>query len=55
MLIPKEGVLIAPPTYLLGIEVARGKDCFVLSQSKYVLDLLAETCILDCKPVDTLI
>ncbi|PRQ39442.1 putative RNA-directed DNA polymerase [Rosa chinensis] len=39
--------------YFLGIEVARGKDCIVLSQRKYVLDLLAETSMLDCKPVDT--
>ncbi|PRQ51794.1 putative RNA-directed DNA polymerase [Rosa chinensis] len=39
--------------YFLGIEVARGNDCIVLSQRKYVLDLLAETCMLDCQPVDT--
>ncbi|PRQ56600.1 putative RNA-directed DNA polymerase [Rosa chinensis] len=39
--------------YFLGIEVARGKDCIVLSQRKYVLDLLAETGMLDCQPVDT--
>ncbi|XP_040362272.1 uncharacterized protein LOC112202395 [Rosa chinensis] len=39
--------------YFLGIEVARGKDCIVLSQRKYVLDLLAETGMLDSQPVDT--
>ncbi|XP_024187552.2 uncharacterized protein LOC112192448 isoform X2 [Rosa chinensis] len=39
--------------YFLGIEVARGKDCIVLSQRKYVLDLLAETGMLDCKPAAT--
>ncbi|PRQ35370.1 putative RNA-directed DNA polymerase [Rosa chinensis] len=39
--------------YFLGIEVARGKDCIMLSQRKYVLDLLAETGMLDSQPVDT--
>ena len=39
--------------YFLGIEVARGKNCIVLSQRKYVLDLLTKTGMLDCKPADT--
>ncbi|PRQ31062.1 putative RNA-directed DNA polymerase [Rosa chinensis] len=39
--------------YFLGIEVARGKGCIVLSQRKYVLDLLAETGMLDCQPINT--
>ena len=39
--------------YFLGIEVVRSKHSIFLSQRKYILDLLAETRILDCKPIDT--
>jgi hypothetical protein len=39
--------------YVLGIEVYRSKLDIFLSQRKYVLDLLAETCMLDGKHVDT--
>ena len=39
--------------YFLGIEVYRLRLGIFLSQKKYVLDLLAETGMLDCKPVDT--
>jgi hypothetical protein len=39
--------------YFLGIEVARGSNVIFLCQRKYVLDLLTETRMLDCKPIDT--
>ncbi|KAJ9561212.1 hypothetical protein OSB04_006372 [Centaurea solstitialis] len=39
--------------YFLGIEVLRSKQGIFICQKKYVLDLLAETGMVDCKPVDT--
>jgi hypothetical protein len=36
--------------YFLGIEVARGIEEIVLSQRKYVLNLLIETDMLGCRP-----
>ncbi|RVW95281.1 Retrovirus-related Pol polyprotein from transposon RE1 [Vitis vinifera] len=39
--------------YFLGMEVGRTKEGIVITQRKYVLDLLQETRMLGCKPVDT--
>ena len=37
----------------MGIEIAQSKFGVVISQRKYVLDILKETCMLDCKPINT--
>ena len=37
----------------MGIEIARSNSGVAMSQRKYVLDILEETGMLDCKPVDT--
>ncbi|KAJ0927704.1 putative RNA-directed DNA polymerase [Helianthus annuus] len=39
--------------YFLGIEVMRSKQGIFICQKKYILDLLAETGMIDCKPADT--
>ncbi|XP_042009232.1 uncharacterized mitochondrial protein AtMg00810-like [Salvia splendens] len=39
--------------YFLGIEVLRSDRGIFLRQKKYVVDLLAETSLLDCKPAET--
>ena len=39
--------------YFLGIEVAQSNSRLVISQKKYTLDILADTGMLNCKPVDT--
>ena len=38
--------------YFLGIEVAQSNSEVVISQRKYTLDILTDTSMLDCKPVD---
>jgi hypothetical protein len=38
--------------YFLGIEVARSKHGIFISQRKYILDLLKETGMLECKAID---
>jgi len=40
--------------YFLGIEVVRSKKSIILSQKKYVLDLLWEARMLRCKSIDFL-
>ena len=39
--------------YFLGIGVAPSNSRVVISQRKYTLDILTDTGMLDCKPVDT--
>ena len=39
--------------YFLRIEVLRSKQGIFISQRKYILDLLTETGLMDCKPADT--
>ena len=39
--------------YFLGIEVALSRSDIVISQRKYVLDILEETGIMGCRPIDT--
>ena len=41
--------------YFLGIEVLRSNEGMFICQRKYVMDLLAETEMIDCKPTETLI
>ena len=39
--------------YFLGMEVARNKSGILVSQRKYILDLLKETGMPGCKPINT--
>ena len=40
--------------YFLGIKIAQSNFGVIMSQRKYVLDILEDTGLLDCKLVDTL-
>ena len=42
---------LGPLRYFLGIEIARSSKGIILTQRKYVLDLLNETGMLGCRPV----
>ena len=39
--------------YFLGIEVAQSKEGVVISQRKYALDILEETGMTNCRPIDS--
>jgi hypothetical protein len=39
--------------YFLGIEVAQSMNGVIISQRSYALDILKETAMLDCRPVDS--
>jgi hypothetical protein len=45
-----DDMIIKQFRYFFKIEMACGAEGIVLSQRKYVLDLLSETCMLGCKP-----
>jgi len=40
------------PIYFFGIEITQSRDGVVISQRKYPLDILKDTNMIDCKPVD---
>ncbi|RVW33186.1 Retrovirus-related Pol polyprotein from transposon RE1 [Vitis vinifera] len=44
---------LGPLKYFIGIEVSRSSEGFFLSQRKYALDLLQETGMSGCQPVNT--
>ncbi|MCI49922.1 hypothetical protein A2U01_0071166, partial [Trifolium medium] len=44
---------LGPLRYFLGIEVAQSSSSIAINQRKCALDILSETGMLDCRPVDT--
>lgn len=44
---------LGPLNYFLGVQVIHNEDHIILSQAKYIQDLLAETNMLDCNGVST--
>ena len=44
---------LGPLRYFLGMEFARSKKGIFISQRKYILDLLNETGLLECKAIET--
>ena len=46
---------LGQPKYLLGIEVSRSQGGIFISQRKYILDLLVDAGMIDCKSTETLI
>nr|CAN69752.1 hypothetical protein VITISV_024936 [Vitis vinifera] len=45
---------LGPLRYFFGMKVAQSKKGIVVSQQKYVLDILKEIGMSNCRPVDTL-
>jgi len=35
------------------MEVAQSKEGIIVSQRKYTLDIMKETCMIDCRPIDS--
>ena len=40
--------------YFLGIEIAQSRSCIIISQRKYASNILEETEMMGCRPIDTL-
>ena len=44
---------LGPLRYFVGIEVTKSSSGIAINQHKYALDILTETSMLDCHPIDT--